>query len=69
MANDFNTLKRRIQTLEAQMADLVERLSAYESGTEKNPNRALYLSDGKDGATAQVDFNAADNTLRITKVR
>ena len=67
--DDLATLKRRVQTLESRLEDLAERLSVYESGSDKNPNRAMYVSDGKDGAVAKVDFDAAAGTLRVTKVR
>lgn len=69
MVRDLNALKRRVQTLESQVAELVERVSAYESGTVNNPNKAIYVSDGKDGAVAKVDFDASLGALRATKVR
>lgn len=66
---EFTSLKRRIQTLESQVADLVEQLSAYQSGTDKNPNTGVYVSDGKSGAVAKLDYDGSAGTVRVTKVR
>lgn len=66
---ELNKLMRRMQTLESRLQDLAERLSAYESGTDKNPNRAVYVQDGQGSGVAKVDFDASAGTLRVTKVR
>jgi hypothetical protein len=62
-------LKRRLQTVESRLQDLVETLSAYQSGTEKNPNTGVYVSDSKTGATAKLDYDADADAVRVTKVR
>ena len=67
--DDLNSLKRRIQTLESRLEDLAERLSAYQSGSDKNPNSAVYVKDGKSGSVAALDYDAANDSVRVTKVR
>ena len=62
-------LKRRVQTLESRVEDLAERLSAYQSGSDKNPNTAVYVKDGKSGSVAALDYDAENGTVRVTKVR
>ncbi|RKX38770.1 MAG: hypothetical protein DRP64_15195 [Verrucomicrobia bacterium] len=64
----LNAAMRRIQTLESRLEDMAERLSIYESGSEKNPNTALYLSDGRGGKKAKIDFDSSTGALRIKKV-
>lgn len=67
--HELTRLKRRVQTLESRLTDLTERLSAYESGTDKNPNTAVYISDGRGGSVAKLDYDAENDNVRVTKVR
>ena len=62
-------LERRIGTLESRLEDLAERISAYQSGTDKNPNTGVFVSDGQSGNVAKLDYDSAGGTVRVTKVR
>ncbi len=62
-------LKRRVQTLESRLEDLAERISAYQSGTDKNPNTGVFVSDGNGAGVAKLDYDSAAGTVRVTKVR
>ena len=68
MADQYDKLLRRIQTLESQVADLLDRPSAYESGTEKNPQNGLFVKDGSGSGAAKLDYDSAAGTVRVTKV-
>ena len=65
----LTALQRRVQTLESRLEDLSERLSAYQSGTDKNPNTGVFVSDGNSGGVAKLDYDSANNNVRVTKVR
>ena len=62
-------LLRRVQTLESQVADLLERPSSYASGTDKNPNTGVFVADSTGGGVAKLDYNSTSGTVRVTKVR
>jgi len=62
-------LLRRIQTLESQVADLLDRPSVYASGTDKNPNTGVFISDSKGGGVGKLDYDSVAGTGRFTKVR
>ena len=65
----LTALQRRVQTLESRLEDLAERISAYQSGTDKNPNTGVFVADGQGGGVAKLDYDSAGGTVRVTKVR
>lgn len=65
----LTALERRINTLESRVQDLTERVSAYQSGTDKNPNTGVFVSDSKSGGVGVMDYDSANNSVRVTKVR
>ena len=67
--DEITALRRRVQTLESRLQDLAERLSVYQSGSDKNPNSAVFVKDGESGSVAKLDYNATSGTVRVTKVR
>jgi hypothetical protein len=67
--DELTALRRRVQTLESRLEDLAERVSAYQSGTDKNPNTGVFVSDGDTGGVAKLDYDSANGNVRVTKVR
>ena len=67
--DEVAALKRRIQTLESRLEDLAERVSVYQSGSDKNPNTGVFVADGKSGSVAKLDYDSAGGIVRVTKVR
>lgn len=62
-------LRRDVSTLQSQVADLVQRLSAFQVGSKNNPMKGLYVADTKGSGVAIFDFDAVNTAVRVTKVR
>lgn len=62
-------LERKVQTLESQIADLLDRERAYRLGTDKNPMQGIYIADTQGSGVGILDYDAASDALRVKKVR
>ena len=69
LMDKLDAIMRRVQTLESQVADLLERPSSYASGTGKNPNTGVFVADSAGSGVAKLDYDSASGTVRVTKVR
>jgi hypothetical protein len=59
----MSDLLRRIETLEAQVAELVDRPSSKEQGTQQNPLRTVFLSSRDNpGAAKAVEIDPGKAT-------
>lgn len=65
----WDVLERRVKELEQKVRERLDRRQRDVQGTVDVPVQKLYLRDGKTGSIAVVDYDSANGTLRIEKVR
>jgi hypothetical protein len=65
----MSDLLRRIETLEAQVAELVDRPSSQEQGTRQNPLRTVFLSSRDNpGKAKAVEIDPATGNVTTREV-
>lgn len=64
--DDFES---RLKDLEQRQRERDEKPRKQVFGSREVPISTIFLRDGKTGAVAQVEYDAATGALRVTKVR
>jgi hypothetical protein len=64
-----SSLEDRVRELEQLVREILNRPQRNVFGSRDTPLAKVYLRDGKTGSVAEVDYDAANATLRTTKVR